>query len=1108
MRRAKCRERIRILSLVIALVLLPTMMFAIPESGKKVTLNLESVTVKEFFDALRQQTGLSFVYNTEQTKTLKPITIHVKDETVDNVLRTVLNGTGLTYSMERDIVTISKTEQQSNKRIATGIVSDEEGQPLPGVNVIISDLQRFAITDNNGKYNIEIPFNTACTITFSYIGMSTQQIMINSGRNDVRRNITLKSDTKLDEVVVTGIYTRKAESFTGSATTISNKDLMRVGNQNVFQSLKNLDPTLYIADNFNMGSDPNTTPNMSMRGTSSFPTTETNSLKSNYQNQPNQPLFILDGFETTAETVMDMDMNRIESITILKDASAKALYGSKAANGVIVIETKRLTGNQQRVTYNGSISLEIPDLTSYDLCNAWEKLEAERLDGVYHSDDNVIQEGLTRLYNERKKNVMEGLDTYWLSKPLRTGIGHKHNLNIELGDSQNLRAIIDVTYNQVTGVMKGSDRRNISGDFNISYRRKNLIFKNILSILVNKSNDSPYGSYSEYSRMNPYWAATDKNGNLLRWVEFPDNIQTRVANPLYNATIGTSFTSNYLRFTNNFYAEWYITPTWKATVRLGISQQRDKADDFYPANHSMFKDYTAEETLIKRGKYILENGESNSISSDLNINYNKLIGKHTIFANAGFFISEDKSSAYQHTAEGFGNNQIADITFARQYAEGVTPIGYSSINRQASFLLAASYDYDNRYLADATIRESASSLYGSDNRWANSWSFGVGWNLHNEAFIKNLAWLKQFKLRASVGLTGNQNFDTNAALATYKYYTGISYGGFTGAYLSNMPNPKLKWEQKKDYNIGFDMRIAKLSLTFDYYSADTKNMLTNVSIPTSTGFAIVKDNLGLVRNSGVETKANYTVWQNKKGFFNVYGTFTYTKNKIIRLSESMRAYNEKMMKMAEKADQSAPVLMYQDGLSMNTIWAVPSAGIDPQSGNEIYIKKDGSYTYKYSANDMVAAGDATPKYRGTAGFTAEYNGFGLSATVSYLAGCQMYNSTLVDRVENADITYNVDRRLLQGRWTTPGQQTQYKKFNSSTRTRATTRFVQDRKELKLSSISAYYEFPSSIYQKLYMERLRLSFYINDIATFSSIKVERGLNYPFARTMSFSLNATF
>ena len=552
MRKTKSRERIRILSLVVVLLLLPTMMFAIPESGKKVTLNLESVTVKDFFDALRQQTGLSFVYNTEQTKSLKPITIHVKDETVDNVLRTVLNGTGLTYSMERDIVTISKVEQQGDKRSATGIVSDEEGSPLPGVNVVISDLQRFAITDNNGKYNIEIPTNTACTITFSYIGMSTQQVMINSGRNDVRKNITLKSDTKLDEVIVTGIYTRKAESFTGAATTISSKDLMRVGNQNVFQSLKNLDPTIYIADNFDMGSNPNSVPDMSMRGTSSFPTTESSSLRSNYQNQPNQPLFILDGFETTAETIMDMDMNRIESITILKDASAKALYGSKAANGVIVIETKRLTGNQQRITYNGSISLEMPDLTSYDLCNAFEKLEAERLDGVYTSSSANTQIQLDQLYNGRRKLALEGLDTYWLSKPLHTGIGHKHNLNIELGDSQNLRAILDLTYNQITGVMKGSDRRNISGDINLSYRHNKLLLKNILSIISNKSNESPYGEFSEYSRMNPYWQATDENGNIVQWVEQIGSTSTKVANPMYNSIIGTSFTSSYLQFTNNF----------------------------------------------------------------------------------------------------------------------------------------------------------------------------------------------------------------------------------------------------------------------------------------------------------------------------------------------------------------------------------------------------------------------------------------------------------------------------------------------------------------------------------------------------------------------------
>lgn len=166
--------------------------------------------------------------------------------------------------------------------------------------------------------------------------MSTQQVMINSGRNDVRKNITLKSDTKLDEVIVTGIYTRKAESFTGAATTISSKDLMRVGNQNVFQSLKNLDPTIYIADNFDIGLQSQQCSGYVNAWNFQFSNDRKQFFAQQLQNQPNQPLFILDGFETTAETIMDMDMNRIESITILKDASAKALYGSKAANGVIV----------------------------------------------------------------------------------------------------------------------------------------------------------------------------------------------------------------------------------------------------------------------------------------------------------------------------------------------------------------------------------------------------------------------------------------------------------------------------------------------------------------------------------------------------------------------------------------------------------------------------------------------------------------------------------------------------------------------------------------------------------------------------------------------------
>ena len=1002
---------------------------------------------------------------------------------------------------------------QQRSVTVNGVVLDETGNPMAGVTVIDSKNPSIGTTTGRqGNYAI-IVGRDCDSLRFSFIGYVTQTVSIRNASL-----IRMKPDTQdIGEVVVTGIYTRKAESYTGAARTISKEDLTRVGNQNALQSLKNLDPTIYIPNNLTMGSDPNTLPSISMRGTSSFPATESSvSLRSKYDNQPNQPLFILDGFETSIETVMDMDMNRIESMTILKDASAKALYGSKAANGVIIIETKRSMGSEPVVTYNGSVSFEVPDLSSYDLCNAFEKLEVERREGLYTSNDPKEQAELTATYNMRRKLAMEGLDTYWLAKPLQTAVGHKHNLMVELGDPQKLKTILDATYNSVPGVMKESKRENISANANVSYRTKKLIFRNIMSVISNKSADSPYGSFGDYSKMNPFWQATDADGNVYRYAEGSDGYQSqgggsrtlsKVANPLYDATIGTSLTSSYLKFTNNFYVEWQILESLKAVGRFGISQQRDNSDDFYPATHSKFVNYSENDYLL-RGEYTLETGKSSTVSGDLNLNFNKAIGKHYLFANAGMSISETKSSAYQFKAQGFPNSQNADITFARQYAEGTIPSGYSTLNRQISFLLAASYSYDNRYLLDATINDSASSLFGADNRWAFSWSLGVGWNIHNEAFMQGQDLIEELKLRASAGVTGNQNFSTNSAVATYQYYTGVNYQGQTGAYLQRMPNPLLRWEQKTEYNVGLDLRMKRFSLTADVYSADTKNMLTDVTIPTSTGFGSVKDNLGLVRNYGFELQGNVTAWQNRNGFVNIYGSIAYNKNRIIRLSESMQSYNDAIKKAAADAGNSTPVLMYQDGQSMNTIWAVPSAGIDPMTGEEVYIKQDGTLTYTYNADDMVACGVSDPLYRGTFGFTAEYKGLGVSTTFSYLGGGQLYNSTLVDRIENVDIAYNVDRRVLSGRWTTPGQVTQFKKYDSTTSTRPTSRFVQDQNELNFASASLYYEFPKRIASAMRMQRLRVTFYMNDIFTVSSIKIERGLTYPFARYMSLAINATF
>ena len=215
-------------------------------------------------------------------------------------------------------------------------------------------------------------------LIFSFIGMETQEIPFEKGKH--RINVVLQESQQImEEVVVNGIFTRKAESFTGSAKTFKKDELKRVGNGNIFQSLKNLDSSLKIMDNMEMGSDPNSMPDMRLRGTST-------GLRGNYQSQPNQPLFILDGFEVSAQTIFDLDMNRVESITILKDAASKAIYGSKAAHGVIVVETTGLENRGVRISYNANLDLEMPDLTSYNLCNSLEKLEVERREGSIYDE--------------------------------------------------------------------------------------------------------------------------------------------------------------------------------------------------------------------------------------------------------------------------------------------------------------------------------------------------------------------------------------------------------------------------------------------------------------------------------------------------------------------------------------------------------------------------------------------------------------------------------------------------------------------------------------------------------------------------------------------------
>ena len=999
-------------------------------------------------------------------------------------------------------------------RQVRGVVYDEAGEPFPGVIVISRKHKLAATTDVDGRFLLQaVPSDAVLTVEM--ISYKTQEIRVADLKEKQELKIYLEPDTQvLEESVVTGIFTRRKDSFTGSVQSMTSEDIKRVSNSNVVESLKNLDPSLLILDNLEAGSNPNAMASMQIRGASTL-AAETSGLKSNFLAKANQPLFILDGFETTLEKVTDMDMNRVQSITILKDASAKAIYGSKGANGVIVIETKALTNDKSRVTYNGSLSIEAPDLTSYNLCNSLEKLDVERREGYYQNGDSFETVARQALYNERLKRALEGQDTYWLSKPLRLGVGQKHSVSIELG-SKELKALATFSYNDTQGAMKGSFRDVISGNVNVAYRRGGWTFRNIMSISHMNSSESPWGNFNEYAVLNPYLTPYDEEGNLKKVLQMKDYTYNGVStffglvmNPMYNATIGTTDTSQYLAISDNFYAEYQFLKFLRLVARFGIDSQKTRTDEFKPGQHTDFYDTNE---ILRRGSYEQSNGSYTTYSGDVSAQLNhNIAGKHDLFATLDWSISQTNYEEIVNYTEGFPNSNMKSITFARQYATDMVPTGSDGLNRNLGALATAGYSYDNRYMADATIKGSASSVFGTKNHWGLFWSAGLAWNIHNERWMKDkVSWINQLKLRASLGSSGNQNYTSNVALPVYTYYSSAYYSGFTGAALNNMANPELGWEEKMDYNVGIDFRTRSLNVILDAYIADTQNLVFSRTILPSTGFLSTNDNMGKVRNKGLEASVSWTFYRRGASYISLFGKTAVNDNRVLEISDVLKSYNEQQKARAKETGMVDPVIQYYDGMPLHSIWVVRSLGINSADGHEIFLDRNGNITTTWNPSNLYNCGSSDPLFNGNFGINGEVKGFGFSLTATFYGGGYLYNNTLLNKVENTTLENNVDRRVFSGRWAKAGDVAPFKAQSGigGAVTKATSRFVQKNDVLNLSSATLYYEFPLRVISGLGLSRLRLSLYTNDIFTFSSIDIERGTSYPYARKFSFSVNASF
>lgn len=1066
--------RKRLIFILMLVMTITAMPLNAQNSGAKLTMSFDNEPLSQVFLRLEQSSTYKFLFTYDDVNKYK-VTGKMRNATVLEIVDFALKNTPLEYNVNGKFinVTLKSDNRQQNaasRRTYGGYVVDENNEPVIGAQVkVLGDgvpQNIIAVTDLNGAFSFDFSFTGQLQVQVSYVGLQTVTLPLRQGMK-----IVMKEDAKaLGEVVVTGIFRKARESYTGSVSTIDKEQLEQFRGQNLLQTLKNVDASINFGiDNLN-GSNPNNLPNINIRGTSSLPMS-VEEFNAGQSSNPNTPLIIMDGFEISLTKLMDYNDEEIESINILKDAAATAIYGSRGANGVIVVVSKQPEPGQLRVNLEAGITLEVPDLTSYHLLNAVDKLELERKAGLYDypynmdvsmssSDVHYIE-----AYNKRHYDVLRGVDTDWLSKPLRTGVGQRYNLRVE-GGSKEFRWAADAQWKDTEGAMKGSSRKIFNGGITLLYTFKNLTFRNYTSVGINNSKESPYGTFSDYVNQQPYNAPYDEDGNLRKFFDPFMSYRGAPENPLYNATLGSFNKSGYQELTNNFAVDWQILPELTLRGQLGISKNDSETNFFRSPEDTYYQNdssgqYTTGEGFLRRGYYRYTDGKSLSFNADVTLSYNKVIQEvHSLYVGANWSMRQNNYDGFTAAFEGISSDSQAKIGNARMYAQNEMPYGSNTKTHMFGVTGNVNYTYGGKYYVDFSYRIDGNSTYGSDKKYSSFYSAGIGWNLHNEAFLKGNDVINMLRLKSSYGETGAASGALETDAYTYfNYVTDNRYMNWTGAELGGLGNPDLTWQLTKEFNVGteFGLWDNRVRGTFEYYIKNTNNLLSSMDMPLSMGFPSYRANIGEVKNNGWEASLQAYIIRDRARQFNwlIGGQLVYNKNKITKLSKAIKDQTEAFM-MSDRIESNTDTgtgiqNLFYEGYPQNAIYAVRSLGIDPSTGNELYLDKDGNFTDVWKESNKVYCGSADPKYRGNLNTMVQWKDFTLNASFGYYWGGKMYNSTLRDRVEvtlNTIAQRNVDERVLTSRWYQEGDVVFFRRLGATT-SKASSRYVMDNNVLEL-----------------------------------------------------------
>ena len=658
---------------------------------------------------------------------------------------------------------------------------------------------------------------------------------------------------------------------------------------------------------------------------------------------------------------------------------------------------------------------------------------------------------------------------------------------------------LGVGYNGISGVMKESLREIISGNIDLIYRMEKFQFSNKFSINVTDI-ENPVVPFQSYAEANPYFKKRNKDGIVEKWLEKNDYFEA--SNPLWNDNLNSRNEGKNVSLSNYFVAEYFPTTEWRVRARLGITYGNNDTEVFYSPEDTRFEDTEA----LKKGEYTSTNTRLNQAEGELSVTWAKVLGVHRINLVAGGNFNASKSLVQGYSAQGFPDGDFTYPSFSNGYPEHGIPTFYESVSRSLNGYFNVGYSFDDRYLMDFSLRSSGSSVFGSSKKYNTTWSVGLGWNLHKEKFImNNFNWINLLKLRASIGNPGNQNFDAYISMNVYKYATGYPNPFGVSAIVSTWGNNDLDWQKTIDQNYGIDLAFLnnRLKVTVDYFYKNTDPLLVYVQTPTSTGTSTVPMNLGKQVSQGLTATLNYMILQRENMSWNFNFNARHITYEYRNIGTALDKFNQE--------NRSSNLVRYYDGGSPSDLWAVRSAGIDPASGREIFIKKDGTQTFEHDYADEVVVGNSDPKVEGVIGTSFYYKGFSASVNLRYRLGGQIFMSTLYDKVENISenaLQYNQDKRALYDRWQKPGDVSKYKSISLTDATPMSSRFIADENTLSGESISFGYETQAKWLHRIGASSMTIRGYMNDIFRISTVKNERGLDYPFARTVAFSLGLTF